>query len=561
MNLPFARILLPFILPLLWCLCSCGNKVPESGTAYAGADHSRAWKFYQQGQPDSAFFYYAKAAAGTKDSSVLAGIYITMAIIQSDKGDYFGSEETAVKSLQYFRAGDPYLPAVYNTIAINKYKLKDFASAVTWYRRAVTGTADPLNRLYYESNLGVTLTEMGKYDTAIVVFRKVMDAPLIRKRPEKYAQALDNYAWARSKRYPAEALSPLLLKALSIRLKLKDEWGQNASYAHLSDHFGQREPVRALAYARLMYGVAAKLQSPDDRLEALQKLVRLSPEKESRFYFGVYTRLQDSLWLARSAARNQFAVIRYEAVKAKADNLNLQKNNTEQRFRLLRQQFILYGLLVIIAVSAVLIMGFIRRRQARLRREAAERLRAQQLRTAKRVHDVLANDLYRIMSDLDNGTAGDPAELADRLEVLYERARDLSYEDEPVPLAHFELHLAAMLVSFGTERTRVLPDNCTKAFWEGTTDVVRQEVSLVLQELMVNMRKHSGATLVTVAFQRSGKACLVIYTDNGMGMPATSRKGNGISHTENRMSAIGGNIIFETGRENGLQVQLSFSAA
>ncbi|MBL4676909.1 MAG: ATP-binding protein, partial [Mucilaginibacter sp.] len=83
----------------------------------------------------------------------------------------------------------------------------------------------------------------------------------------------------------------------------------------------------------------------------------------------------------------------------------------------------------------------------------------------------------------------------------------------------------------------------------------------VLQELMVNMRKHSRASLVTVAFRRLGKQCSVIYTDNGIGMPDSYHSGNGIRHTENRMSAIGGSIIFENGRESGLQVQLSFSAA
>jgi signal transduction histidine kinase len=549
------------LLYLLLCLTvACIEKKSKPVTVYAAANHTKAWAFYQRHETDSAYLYYTRAAAETKDRLVLAQIYATMAIIQSDQGDFYGSNETAVRSLKYFRQSDAYLPSVYNIIAINNYKQKDFRTAADWYRRAIAAEKDRAAQLLYRNNLAVTLTELKRYDEGIQLFRSLLTDPVVRSDTERYARALDNYHWARWKQVASYNALPGYLAALRLRLAIRDQWGQNAAYAHLADYYSVNRRDSALKYAELMYVTANALKSPDDQLEALQKLVQADSGRSANNNFRRYIDLQDSLLSARSAARNQFAVVRYETEKAKADNLNLQKDNSEQRYRLLRQQSILYGLLIAVAVAAVFVTGFIRRRQARLQQEAAERLRAQQHKTSKRVHDVLANDLYRIMSDLDNGSAGDAAELAGRLEVLYQRARDLSYEDEPVPLENFEIHLNAMLNSFRTERTRVLPDHCTAAFWQGTTGTVRQEVSLVLLELMVNMHKHSEASLVTVAFRRAGKHCSVIYTDNGIGMPAVYRPGNGIAHTENRMSAIGGSITFETGRENGLQVQLSFSA-
>ncbi|TWR26802.1 ATP-binding protein [Mucilaginibacter achroorhodeus] len=541
-------------------MSGCSEKSVKVSPGTGSSAYTKAWAFYQQHKQDSAYHYYAKAAAETKDSAQLGGIFVSMAIIQSDQGDYYGSDEMAIRSLHYFSTNDSYLPSVYNAIAINKYKLKDFEGAADWYERAMSMKTDSINHLVYANNLGVTYTELGRYSKAFGLFKNLLTDKLLRADTEKYARSLDNYHWVRWKINPAYDALPGYFTALRLRQKIGDVWGVNASYAHIADFYGRINSDSAFKYADLMYSTARQLKSPDDQLEGLQKLARFGPATAAGRYFERYASLQDSLLAARNAAGSRFAVIRYETEKAKADNLTLQKDNTDQRYRLLRQQFLLYCLLAVIAVAAVLVIGFVRRRQARLRREAAERLRAQQLRTAKRVHDVLANDLYRIMSDLDNGTAGANTALADRLEIVYQRARDLSYEDEPVPLENFELHLSGMLNAFGTETTKVLPDGCTADFWKGTTDIVKQELSLVLQELMINMRKHSRATLVTIVFRRSGKQCEIIYTDNGVGM-SDFRRGNGITHTENRMSAIGGNINFVTSRESGLQIHISFPSA
>ncbi|MBL4676850.1 MAG: tetratricopeptide repeat protein, partial [Mucilaginibacter sp.] len=493
MNIFGKRLVLSLM--ILFCLLSCQKKAERKAAVYAVKNHIKAWNFYRQHQPDSAYVYYTKAAAETKDRSVLAQIYAAMAIIQSDQGDYYGSDETAVRSLRYFRENDPYLPSVYNVIAINKYKQRDYEGAAAWYQRAIATDTGRMGKLIYRNNLGVAYTELKRYDAAIRLFGSLLSDPLIKADTGKFAQALDNYHWAKWKHFPIYDADPGYRAALKLRVNIHDLWGQNASYAHLADYYFKVQPDSALKYATLMYRTAHILESPDDRLEALQKLVRLGEGRAAKVYFDRYVNLQDSISSARGASRSQFALVRYESEKAKAENLKLQKDITDQRYGLLRQRILLLSLLILIAVASVLVIGFIRRRQSGMRREAAERLRAQQQKTSKRVHDVLANDLYRIMSDLDNGTGGTAAELADRLEVLYERARDLSYEDEPVPLDHFEVHLAAMLGSFATERTKVLPDNCTAAFWQGTEDRVKQEVSLVLQELMVNVRKHSRASL------------------------------------------------------------------
>jgi hypothetical protein len=70
------------------------------------------------------------------------------------------------------------------------------------------------------------------------------------------------------------------------------------------------------------------VNSPDDRLLALQKLIPLTDEQNSKKYFAEYRQLSDSIQTVGNNAKNQFALIRYETERHKADNFLLQRKAT-----------------------------------------------------------------------------------------------------------------------------------------------------------------------------------------------------------------------------------------
>lgn len=78
---------------------------------------------------------------------------------------------------------------------------------------------------------------------------------------------------------------------------------------------------------------------------------------------------------------------------------------------------------------------------------------------------------------------------------------------------------------------------------------------------MVNMKKHSGATLVGVRFENSVNQVVISYNDNGVGM-AASRFAfkNGLSNVENRINSINGTITFESDHGKGLKVSIQYKA-
>ncbi|PIG95773.1 hypothetical protein CS542_10110 [Pedobacter sp. IW39] len=62
--------------------------------------------------------------------------------------------------------------------------------------------------------------------------------------------------------------------------------------SHLTEYYKQTRPDSALVYAGKMYEVAKKLNSPDDKIEALQNSIELGPQNKQK-YFETYRTLDD----------------------------------------------------------------------------------------------------------------------------------------------------------------------------------------------------------------------------------------------------------------------------
>jgi signal transduction histidine kinase len=77
--------------------------------------------------------------------------------------------------------------------------------------------------------------------------------------------------------------------------------------------------------------------------------------------------------------------------------------------------------------------------------------------------------------------------------------------------------------------------------------------------MMVNMKKHSQATLVVIDFVANRKKIEINYTDNGRG--ATDKQlflKNGLSNIENRMASINGNSKFDSDAGEGFYITLTY---
>src|SRR5690606_5214092 len=116
--------------------------------------------------------------------------------------------------------------------------------------------------------------------------------------------------------------------------------------------------------------------------------------------------------------------------------------------------------------------------------------------------------------------------------------------------------IAQLLKSFATASTKIIIVGNAFDLWEGVGAAMKAEIEYILQEMMVNMRKHSQATDVVVRFEKTANRLRIWYTDNGVGLPGSFIKGNGLTSTGSRIASLNGQINFVSEGEKGLKIDV-----
>lgn len=526
--------------------------------------YDKAFEYLDKGKADSAFFFFNAAKQiylEQGDSVQVAKCLINMAITQQEQGDYYGAQETALQAIPFLDEKNSEHQTIlgmnFNALGMATVELNDYPRAIFFYEQAIKYSDDPQNTLVYRNNLANTYLYNKEYEKALKIYDDIIHGT--HKNPIEYARVLSNLTrvkWLKDSTY--SAINKMII-ALKIREKEHDLWGQNSSLSHITDYYEKRNSDSALIFAKRRYAVAKKIKSPDDQVRALKKLIKLSPSDSSKYYFEIYNTLNDSIQKTRLAAKNQFTMIRYEVEKNKADNLSLQKDNAEKAYNISRQRIWIGAvsmLCVVLVVGGVL---WYKKRKERLQLEAQNRIKENQLNISRKIHDVVANGLYRVMTEIENREDIDRDGILDRLEMMYEKSRDISYETEVKKPEQQDDHtqIAELLKSFVTENRKVIIAGNDAEKW-GRIDVdTKEQIHHVLQELMVNMRKHSQATNVVIRFDWDHDLLRVFYSDNGIGMSDSQVKGNGLTSTGNRIFNLNGKITFVTQAEKGLKIEIS----
>ena len=517
--------------------------------------HVKAFDFLDKQDLDNAFRYFAKAKDVYRvqgNRLMVAKCLINMAIISTDKGDHYGGQETLIEAFSYLNKSDTahavYIASCLHTMGLTAIHLKNFDQATRYLEESITYAKNNSSIIVTKNSIANAYRDKKNYPKAITLYTELLQQKIGRV---EYARILSNLSfvkWLQDPSYPANLL---LKKALAIRIEENDSWGQNASYARLSDFYAQKHPDSAFLYAKQMYGFAKSLESPDDQLEALQKLIRLNPVGNSKIYFERYAVLMDSLQTVRNSSKNQFALIRYEMEKHKAENLELQQRNTKRKYQIIS---LIVGILTVLLVSIV----WYKKRKQRLELASKNAIRENQLRTSKKVHDVVANGIYKVMVEIENNINLDRNQVLDKLEDMYEKSRDLSYEEINYNDQNFHEKIAELLKSFAAENRKVVFVGNTEELWKKVNAQIKYEIEHILQELMVNMKKHSRASSVAIRFEKKSDRVAIYYTDDGIGMLPEQQFKNGLTNTGNRIISINGEITFDTKVEKGLKIQISF---
>lgn len=515
--------------------------------------YNKAFDFLDNGERDSAFLYFSKAKEAfisLNDSLGAGKSLVNMAIIEADNGDYFGSQETSMLATTYLQPDNetnyPALSSNYNSLGITENNLRNYKAALKYYKLALGFSKDSSTIKIYKNNIANSYKFLKKYDSAISIYEKLKFDTTESSR----LRVLDNLAYTKFLQNQSYDAEPELLKVLKIRENKKDLWGQNASHAHLSDYFTLKNEKKALFHAQKMRTISYQIKSADDQLEALQKLISLETRPQSRYYFKVFQKLNDSVQTARNKAKNQFALIRYETEKNKSDFLNSQAENERKENQILKQYFAL----ALLATGLCSAFFWYRKRKKYLEQEKQIRVKETELKMSKKVHDVVANGIYQVMTKIENLDEFDKEQTLDELELVYEKSRDISYEPAETGLS-FSKKITQTAKPYTTPQNEITLIGNDEDLWNKIPENLKTDLLIIFRELLVNMKKHSRATNTSVKFQLYEGEFKMTYMDNGVGLGAEFTEKNGLKNTGNRIAVFGGRINFEH-PEKGLKINI-----
>ncbi|MFV8392606.1 tetratricopeptide repeat-containing sensor histidine kinase [Flavobacterium sp. LB2P6] len=523
-------------------------------------------QFFATQKFDSAFHYHNRSKILyelEKDSASVSYNLIQMAHSQQTSGEYVGSEKNLIEALSFTQLNETYKSAAYNLLGISSKELFNYEDALYYYSKAITFTNDSIARISLENNIATVYIKMKKYDSSIRILESILKSSVLNTMSTRKARVLDNlgYCYFKTKRN-SEGFK-LMTKSLSLRENYKDFYGSIESHLHLAEYYQGINSHHAKKHAKEAYITATKLNSIDERLRSLSFLISNTLEKSTNNYASDYILLNDSITKVRNNARDRFIKIKYDSDQNREENQNLKTQKAENALLLEQQKNrnLLLSLAVgIIIMTSVFVYSF---QLAQNKREKIKTSYNTEIRIAKKLHDELANDVYHTMAfaeTQDLSTSQNKEILLTNLDTIYSRTRNISRENSTIetgPL--FVSHLKEMMSGFITDTVNVLTNGMDSIDWLTIESNKKIIVYRVLQELLVNMKKHSQCSLVVLTFKKNGNKLQIDYTDNGIGATLKQLNSkNGLQNIENRIQAIKGTITFDTKLDKRFRVHFIF---
>lgn len=387
-------------------------------------------------------------------------------------------------------------------------------------------------------------------------------------------------------------------KALGFFQSLGDEENILICFSNLGlSYLNLREYSRALHYLHKSRGMALRLQYTRVFQDVIQNLASLHKEQNkpdsALFYYESLGLLKDSLMnMERIKDINQLQeTYQKEKREQEISSLKVQKTLREQEVNMERQQklSLLTALmvLVLLAFAAVLILKQRAKNANKMaamqedlyRNQMHQVIKEHELKSINQVMEGQENERKRIAEDLHDRLGSmlssiklhfnaveeklDVAEMKtfqqytranNLLDDVVNEVRNIAHNMESGVLQSFGLLAALDDLKDTLKNTGALQIVISSfGMGERLSSDIEITVYRVIQELLSNTIRHSGAKKITIDLTRSREQLTVMYSDDGKGYePAEpARTGMGLKHIQTRLSRLNGKFFVDSGNNNG----------
>jgi len=540
--------------------------ISENESRLAGYYYLQGYYFMSKNL-DSSFVNYDKSQRmylSLKGHEQNAGYSLfMMAEIARTSSDYANAENILTEAYSYLKEYKHYNNSIYNSFGLLYHSQGDYDKALHYYHRTLAITTDVQQKNVIMNNIALVYTDKKDYGKSIQILDSLNTSPSLHLDPVMKAKVLSNLGYAFFLSKKGDGIS-YMKQAEQLQDSIRDYFGSLTNYLKLSDAYQKQDKSISKRYAIKAYELSKILHNGDEKLRALELMAKATTSKqEADAIFSEYIALNDSINTARQTAKNQFAKIRYDSSEAEKATLLAKAESAESRLQAERTQT---RNIMLLALVTALIVGIIFWYRFMKKKNTIDKLKASystETRISRKVHDELANDVYNVMNFTNSQNISIPEKkerLMNDLDSLYKRTRDISKENSTIETGeNFAVQLKEMLSEYQNENVNVASRGVDDVQWAKVEGVKKIAIYRILQELMVNMAKHSEATVSVIGFKAKGRNVEIDYFDNGVGIPSDKIIfRNGLLNAENRIAAIGGRLIFESVPQTGLKIKIVF---
>ena len=473
-----------------------------------------------------------------------------MSISQIGLGSYYDAEKSTIEALQIVdenpTLNETYrfeiITRLYNNLGLINKDLNKNEEAIKNYQKALTVAQKQKDSFYIYNNIGLLYHAQDNFIIARNYFNTAQKLARGAQDSINIAIAMDSWGLNEVKLENLDGLAAMK-SALQLRKRLKDESRIYTSYRHLTAFYKEQENLKmATLYADSAIQ-QANTYSVEYKEDALFNKLSLSADSD----ITSYLRINDSISRSKLINENKFSGAKYNLkVEKKQKELAL-KESADQKAKNKAYQFtgILIILLALFLITLIIIWN---------KKKRDEQIYLTESRISKKVHDEVSNDVYRMMTQIQNNNGIYP-EVLNNLEHIYKKTRDISRENSLVEVDRdFSLTLKDLLLSYQSETLNIITRNSEGVSWKSISKSKKITIYRALQELVTNTTKHGKGSIILIEFSKSKRGLKILYKDNGVGGELSNK--NGLQNVENRIIAHKGTITFESEKNKGFKAHI-----
>lgn len=522
----------------------------------------RGYSVFDEAKHDSAFYYFNKAknlAEQIQDTSRIVYSLTWMGESQHRQADYSGSESTYAEGIAYLHGSKkfPYGKTnLYSSMGTNYLNTQDYKSAVYYLKKAINDKTDLITKVIIYNNISLSYKDQELYKEAESILLPLSKLKIVKKELSLAATILDNLGFIQYKLNKPNAYSNLTT-SLKMRERINDNWGLISSYYNLSIYFNKTDIKLSKYFAIKGYQTAVKIKNPDNIISFLKLLIQTSPGKDLKKHADNYIRINDSLVGARQKAKNTFARIKYDSKREKDENLRLKNQSIQQAQKIQKR-----NITIVLTIATMTLIGFFIIRKIRLnsKKEKVNAAYSTEVRLSQKLHDELANDVFQAIAfaeGQDLSAVKNKEILLSNLEAIYNQTRNISRENSSIETElNYLQDLKELFFDFNSQQQHVITKGIDTINWSKIETYTKISIFRIVQELLVNMKKHSNCSVAVFTFETNSNQFSLSYSDNGIGIQnKTIHLKNGLKSLENRIKSVDGNVFFDTTNTRGFKAQ------